>query len=60
VPDDLLGVAEIAALLGVRGQTVSVWRRRGQLPAPDVTVKAADLWLRETVVEWAKRTGRMR
>ena len=56
----LLGVAEIGRLLGVKAATVSQWRQRGLLPPPDLTVARADLWLRSTIEQWARETGRMR
>jgi len=57
---ELLGVAEIAALLGVKAQTVSVWRIRAGFPPPDLTVASAALWRQATVERWARETGRMR
>jgi hypothetical protein len=56
---DLLGVSEVAALLQVRPNTVSVWRKRGLMPPADLRVKAGHLWLRTTIVAWATTTGRM-
>ena len=56
---DLLGVAEIAALLDVKAGTVTMWRQRGLLPPPALRLAATDLWTRPTVEEWAKATGRM-
>ena len=56
---DLLGNVEIAALLGVKIQTVHVWRTRGALPPPDYTLSSTPVWFRKTIVEWALSTGRL-
>lgn len=57
--DDLMGMPEIADYLAVRRGTVYAWRQRGILPPPDVKLAACDLWLRPTIDEWAKQTGRV-
>jgi predicted DNA-binding transcriptional regulator AlpA len=53
---DLVGVPEIAEMLGV--SRPSVWRyvRRDDFPAPDAEVSGKRLWKRVTVERWAKRT----
>jgi predicted DNA-binding transcriptional regulator AlpA len=55
-PLDLVGVPEIAEMLGV--SRPSVWRyvRRDDFPAPDAEVSGKRLWKRITVERWAKRT----
>src|SRR2546421_2401511 len=55
-PLDLLGVPEIAELLGV--SRPSVWRyvRREDFPEPDAQVSGKRLWKRVTVERWAKKT----
>lgn len=56
---DLLGVAEIAALLGVKQRTVHQWRQRKLLPPRDATVSALPAWRRATIITWARQTGRI-
>jgi predicted DNA-binding transcriptional regulator AlpA len=55
-PLDLVGVPEIAELLGV--SRPSVWRyvRREDFPKPDAQVSGKRLWRRSTVERWAKKT----
>jgi predicted DNA-binding transcriptional regulator AlpA len=55
-PLDLVGVPEIAEMLGV--SRPSVWRylRRVDFPEPDAQVSGKRLWKRATVERWAKRT----
>ncbi|WP_315766724.1 MULTISPECIES: ParA family protein [unclassified Bradyrhizobium] len=55
---DLLGLAEIAALLGTTKQVVSNWRtRKPGFPHPVVELKSGPVWQREDIVRWAKREG---
>jgi predicted DNA-binding transcriptional regulator AlpA len=53
---DLVGVPEIAEMLGV--SRPSVWRyvRRDDFPEPDAQVSGKRLWKRVTVERWAKKT----
>ena len=55
-PLDLVGVPEIAEMLGV--SRPSVWRyvRRDDFPEPDAQVSGKRLWKRATVERWAKKT----
>lgn len=47
------GEADIARELGVKPQTVQVYRRRGKVPTPDAqTVAGRPLWREETVKRW--------
>jgi len=55
----VLGVAEIAALLDMQPGTISVLRSRGQLPGPDARLAVTDLWLQDTIIDWAEQTGRI-
>jgi predicted DNA-binding transcriptional regulator AlpA len=57
-PLGVLGLAEIADLLGVSRQTVDQWRTRGRLPEPDGTVGGRPAWRTETITAWAAQTGR--
>lgn len=58
---EVLGVAEVAARIGLKASTVQVMSSRGQLPEPDMTVNAGNtkLWYTETIDEW-DRTRRVR
>lgn len=56
---DPVGVAEIADRLGVRRQTVAVWKVRGLLPEPEATVSGGPCWQWATIEEWAREEGRL-
>ncbi len=56
---DLVGPNEIADMLGVKRQTVYVWRNRRLIPEPEWTVSGSPIWQRKTVEKWAKETGRL-
>lgn len=53
-----VGIAEIAEALGMRRQTVAVWKVRGLLPPPRWTVSGAPAWRWGEIADWAERTGR--
>jgi hypothetical protein len=56
---DVMGVAEVAALIGVAPKTVGAYLARGQMPAPDVKLACGPIWARETIEAWtAKREQR--
>ena len=55
---ELVGVAEISELLGVEPATVTKWAQRGILPEPDLVLSIGKIWIVETVIEWARETGR--
>lgn len=57
--DTLLGVQEIAELLGVQVRTVHQWQHRDRLPEAEATVSGLPAWRRTTVVGWARETGRL-
>lgn len=56
----LIGIAEIADLLKVRANTVSVWRHRGLLPDPDLELAMGGLWKTTAILKWAQQTGRLK
>lgn len=43
---------DVAEYLGVRLSTVSNYRRRGQMPAPDLTVRSTHLWKPQRIIDW--------
>lgn len=56
----VLGLIEIAELLGVNKRTPHAWYYRGLMPEPDhPEINGGRAWDRDTVVEWAARTGRL-
>lgn len=55
---DLVGLKEIAERLGVARKTAGMWRVRGLLPPPGWTIGGYPVWLWDTIVAWAVRTGR--
>jgi hypothetical protein len=54
-----LGEREIADLLGVKRETVVRWKMRGLLPEPAGTVSGNPWWSDDTILAWAKETGRL-
>lgn len=55
----LQGLGEIAERLGVRQQTVAMWRYRGLLPEPSWTVSGLPAWDWPDIARWAVATGRL-
>lgn len=55
----LVGVAEIAELLEVRGGTVHAWRWRRIMPAPFAVISGRPAWRLDVVLGWADATGRL-
>jgi predicted DNA-binding transcriptional regulator AlpA len=43
---------EVAAYLGVRVATVSTYRARRQMPAPDMTVGRTHVWRPTAIIAW--------
>ena len=56
---DLVGVTEIAAMLGVTTQRVSQIVRTPAFPDPVARLAAGLIWDRTDVEEWARETGRL-
>jgi excisionase family DNA binding protein len=52
----LIGVTEIAKLIGVHRNTVSRWHRKQVMPRGMKTGRAF-VWSKERVVKWAKEAG---
>jgi hypothetical protein len=55
---DPVGVVEISERMGVRPQTVAMWRYRGLLPDPRWSVSRQPAWDWDDIIAWAQRTGR--
>jgi chromosome partitioning protein len=54
----LVGLAEIADLLGVTKQVVANWRsRKPDFPAPVVNLKSGPVWQVDTIAAWARNEG---
>lgn len=57
---DLVGIKEIAERLGVKENTVSIWRWRSRngalspaMPDPDFVVSGNPVWYWRTISKWA-------
>lgn len=58
--DDLVGVQEIAKLLGVTRQRVDrITRTHKDFPTPVAELASGRVWKRADIEAWAKRTGRV-
>jgi hypothetical protein len=57
---DLVGVAEIAEMLGISRQRVdAIVRTHGDFPLPVAELTAGRIWQRRDVEAWARKTGRL-
>jgi len=57
---DLVGVAEIAEMLGVSRQRVhAMVKTLPDFPKPEAELSAGKIWLRKPVEDWARRRGRL-
>lgn len=53
---ELMGLAEIAALLGTKKQVISNWRtRKPGFPSPAADLKAGPVWHRDDILKWARK-----
>jgi len=59
MPEHLMGIAEIAELLGVSRTRIHQLRSEGALPQPCETLAMGPVWLREDIERWARETGRL-
>ncbi len=59
--DEIVGVNEIAEILKVRPNVVSLWVHRKQMPEPSKVINKGrtGLWLKSEVLGWASDTGRL-
>jgi predicted DNA-binding transcriptional regulator AlpA len=55
---ELVGLTEIAEMLGVSRQRVDQLARAPDFPPPMGQLRAGSIWERDDVVAWARRTGR--
>jgi len=56
---DLVGVAEIAEMLGLSRQRVNaIVQTHSEFPKPVAELSAGRIWLRKDIVAWARRAGR--
>ena len=51
--------SDVAAYIGVNVATVSAYRSRGQMPAPDMTVGRTHMWRPTRIVEWHEARTRI-
>ena len=51
-PLEIVGLVELAELLGQERGTVRQWYHRGKLPAPDATLAATPVWRTATIERW--------
>jgi predicted DNA-binding transcriptional regulator AlpA len=59
-PIELAGVAEIAELLGVSRQRVDqLVRDHDDFPRPIAELAAGRIWMKNDIVKWAQRAGRL-
>ena len=57
---DLVGVAEVAAMLGLTTQRIDQLARRDpDFPAPVAELAAGRIWSRAEIVTWARNAGRL-
>ena len=50
--------SDVAFYLGVNVSTVSTYRTRGQMPAPDQTVDRTHMWRPGRIIDWHKTRTR--
>ena len=52
VKPKLVGVKEIAELLGIDRATVATWRHQNRLPRPDYKLSGNPIWFEAEIVFW--------
>lgn len=50
--EDFLTVADIARLYGIGEKTITSYKARGQMPAPDLQVGRTPVWKLSTLIAW--------
>jgi predicted DNA-binding transcriptional regulator AlpA len=53
-PDDLVGLAEVAAMLKTSRTQANRWTRRPDFPEPLARLRATPVWRADDVKAWAK------
>lgn len=56
---DLVGVAEVAEMLGVTRQRVNQLVNEGGFPDPVAVLTAGRIWKRAAIERWARSVGRL-
>ena len=56
-PDDLVGVAEVAAMLNISRTQANRWTRRPDFPEPLARLRATPVWRANDVKAWAKQAN---
>jgi prophage regulatory protein len=56
---DLVGLTEIAEMLGVSAQRVDQLARRDDFPEPVAVLAAGRIWRLGDIEHWAESTGRL-
>jgi prophage regulatory protein len=56
----LVGLTEIAEMLGISRQRADQLVRQAGFPAPDAVITAGRIWRTEDVEAWARATGRLK
>lgn len=59
VAGHLMGLTEIAELLGVSRQRVHQLSKSPDFPEPTARLSAGLIWEREAIEAWARQTGRL-
>jgi predicted DNA-binding transcriptional regulator AlpA len=54
----LVGLSEIAEMLGLTRQRVDQLVRQADFPMPEVVLTAGRIWRREDIEVWAREKGR--
>ena len=57
---DIVGIAEIAELTGIKRNTLVVWYGRGHLPEADAQLSCGLIWRRRKIERWLAGAGRER
>lgn len=57
--NELLGITEVAEVLGIHRDTLAEWRRRPGFPIPDVQLGTSPGWRRSRIVAWARGNGKL-
>ena len=50
--EELVGVKEIAELLGIDRATVASWRHQNRLPNPDYIISGVPVWFNCEIIFW--------